>query len=98
MGPSLFGIWTTTSSACRVGLGGSQTKIQRPLCKNAVRDPNPGRQTFSKGSTHVSSLDMKSARALKRELRQGVQQLLKKLTAEEIAEECTFVDICLVVH
>jgi len=41
---------------------------------------------------------MKSARALKRELRQGVQQLLKKLTAEEIAEECTFVDICLVVH
>jgi len=37
-------------------------------------------------------------KALKKELRRGVLQLVKKLTAEEIAEECMFPDVFLVVY
>ena len=91
MGPSPFGIWTT-SAACRVG-SGSRTKIQRPLCQRRFGDPNPGTQTSCR--PNCPRRDMK---ALKKELRRGVLQLVKKLTAEEIAEECMFPDVFLVVY
>ena len=88
MGPSPFGIWTT-SLACRVG-SGSQRKFKGRLAKRDSRT-----LTQEHKLRHHTCRDM---RALKKELRRGVLPLSKKLTAEEIAEECMFPDIFLVVY